>query len=113
MADESLEQWVARGEALGADETQHQWRVGDWWLAGNAWSRERTALVFGDDWQGPGYQTIRNCARIAARFELYRRRYNLSFAHHVEVASLSAAEADRLLVWCEEPRGRWQATLMP
>jgi hypothetical protein len=32
-----------------------------------------------------------------------RRRDNLSFNHHTEVASLPAAEADALLDWVEKP----------
>jgi hypothetical protein len=60
------------------------------------------AIVEAEDWEGPAYQTCRNAASIANAFELSRRRDNLSFKHHVEVAALPSDEADALLDWCEE-----------
>jgi hypothetical protein len=38
-----------------------------------------------------------NAASIANAFELSRRRDNLSFKHHAEVASLPLDEADALI----------------
>jgi hypothetical protein len=55
------------------------------------------------DWGGPAYATCRKVGSIARRFEYNRRRLDLSFKHHAEVASLPPAEADALLDWCEEP----------
>jgi hypothetical protein len=46
---------------------------------------------------GLSYQTIANTAMVAGKVELSRRRENLSFAHHTEVAALPAVEQDRLL----------------
>ena len=43
---------------------------------------------------GLDYQTLRNYARIARRFEVSRRRETLSFGHHAELASLSEPEQD-------------------
>jgi hypothetical protein len=63
---------------------------------------ERKAIVKTEDWEGPKYQTCRNAASIANAFELSRRRDNLTFKHHAEVAALSPDEADALLDWCEE-----------
>jgi hypothetical protein len=40
------------------------------------------------------YQTLRNYAVVARRFELYRRRDNLAFQHHAEVCPLSDHDQD-------------------
>lgn len=42
------------------------------------------------------------CSPPGRTFETSRRREVLPFAHHQEVASLPADEADRVLDWCEE-----------
>jgi hypothetical protein len=46
---------------------------------------------------GFNYQTVRNCATVARRFELSRRRDNLEFGHHEAVAALPDEAAFRLL----------------
>jgi hypothetical protein len=51
---------------------------------------------------GPAYESCRAAARVARDFEMCRRRHDLSFAHHREVAGLPPVEADALLDWCEE-----------
>ncbi len=43
---------------------------------------------------GLDYQTLRNYAWVARRFELSRRRDTLSFGHHAKVASMPAPEQD-------------------
>jgi hypothetical protein len=43
------------------------------------------------------YQTYANAKSVAKRVEVYRRRENLSFGHHAEVAALEPAEQDRWL----------------
>ena len=78
------------------------WLIGDWWRFGNKTYGSRKALVDRRDWEGPSYQTCRNAASVAEKFQLSRRRYNLSFAHHAEVAALHPAQADHWLDWCEE-----------
>jgi hypothetical protein len=78
------------------------WWVGDWWAFGEHRYGGRKAVVEAEDWEGPSFQTAMNAASIARAFETSRRREVLSFACHVEVASLPAEEADRLLDWCEE-----------
>jgi hypothetical protein len=40
-------------------------------------------------------KTYANAAHVSEKFELSRRRDNLSFSHHAEVAALPAAEAGR------------------
>lgn len=59
---------------------------------------ERKAIVEAEDWEGPAYQTCREAGVVASAFqEMFRRRNDLTFSHHKEVASLPAAEADALL----------------
>jgi hypothetical protein len=43
---------------------------------------------------GLEYQTLRNYAVIARRFEMSRRRDNLSFQHHAEVCALADDDQD-------------------
>ena len=59
-----------------------------------------------EDWEGPAYQSCRDAAWVADKFEVSRRRDNLSFGHHKEVAALPAGQADGLLDWAEEPMPR-------
>lgn len=54
---------------------------------------------------GLDYQTLRNYAMVARRFELSRRRHTLSFHHHAELCALSREEQDRWLDLAEA--GRW------
>jgi hypothetical protein len=46
---------------------------------------------------GLDYQTLRNYAWIARKFEASRRRSGLPFQHHAEVAALPPAEQDEWL----------------
>jgi hypothetical protein len=51
--------------------------------------------------KAPRTSPVGNAASAAEKFQLSRRRNNLSFAHNAEVAALRADEAD-LLDWREE-----------
>jgi hypothetical protein len=54
---------------------------------------------------GLDYQTLRNYALVARRFELSRRRDNLSFQHHAEVCALSVDGQD---YWLDlAAKNRW------
>ena len=52
------------------------------------------ALIEAEDWEGPEYQTCVNASNVSRKFPLEsnRRRLDLTFKHHAEVAALSAAE---------------------
>jgi hypothetical protein len=89
--------------APGRVEHSVSWWLGDWWAFGEKRYGERKAVVDAEDWSGPSYQTCRHAAVTAGKFELCRRRHNLSFKHHAEVVGRPPREADRLLNWCEEP----------
>ncbi len=93
---------AAAGALLGKIERSVSWWLGDWWAYGESRYGDRKALVESDGWEGPAYQSCYNAANVSQKFELNRRRLNLPFAHHAEVASLHPDEADRILDWCEE-----------
>lgn len=80
----------------------HRGALCDWWAFGEKHYGERKAIVDSEDWEGPAYQTCFNASNVAQKFKLNRRRLNLSFTHHAEVAARPPAEADRLLDWAED-----------
>ena len=87
--------WVRQGRWLGALGRASGWWLGDWLRYGNARYGERyraAARVTGYD-----VQSLMNMAYVAGRFDVTRRREDLSFSHHAEVASLPAEEQDRWL----------------
>jgi hypothetical protein len=61
---------------------------------------ERKAIVEAEDWEGPAYESCRQAAWACKAFETVRRRTDLSFKHHAEVAALPPSDADALLDWC-------------
>lgn len=93
-ADTPYEEWSkALGRLQNADAAMR------WWMG--------DALLFGERKYGEMYaqavhetpyenQTLRKSVYVAGRFELFRRRNNLSFKHHQEVASLGDAAQDFL-----------------
>jgi hypothetical protein len=89
--------WLKIGEELHAVADSSAWWAGDWLIYGGAafpdryrQAIERTAL---------DYQTLRNYAWVARKFESARRRHDVSFQHHQEVAALAPAEQDQ---WLEQ-----------
>jgi hypothetical protein len=91
----SFEEWVEIGQKLGWRAESTVWALGDWCFFGQ--------FEFGKKYEaalevtGLGYQTLANYARVAGRFELSRRRDDLSFAHHEVVAALAPAAQDMWL----------------
>ncbi len=100
--DLPFDEWATMGDALSQAEKCIHWWIGDWWRFGEKKYGERKAIIEADDWNGPSYKTCRNAASVAGKFELSRRRDNLTFNHHAEVAALTKGEADRLLNWSQE-----------
>src|SRR5215472_3547505 len=86
-------EWTRAGVVLRKLEQGIGWWLGDWYGFGERRYGKRKAIVNAPDWQGLNYQTCRNTLVVCAAFELSRRRYNLSFKHHAEVASLAPADA--------------------
>lgn len=105
--DMSLLEWSQSGRRLGIIGRGTGWWIGDWVNYGNARFGERyvrAARITGYD-----VQTLMNMVYVASHFEPSRRRPNLSFSHHAELAALPTdeqdywlerAEAERLSVRC-------------
>jgi hypothetical protein len=87
-----FEGWIRVGERLTDIHSSSAWCLGDWLVYGVAAysGRYREAI----EQTSLDYQTLRNYAWVARRFELSRRRDSLSFGHHSEVAALPEAEQD-------------------
>jgi hypothetical protein len=107
------EDWLGVGRTLSTVAGCAWWWIGDWvnWgeecIAPDCKSHHngegecqrrygekyRTALELFDY----DYQSLRRMAYVCRSIELLRRRNNLSFAHHAEVAHLEASDQDRFL----------------
>jgi DNA modification methylase len=96
----TFEQWEAAGRALRSIEGSVHWWIGDWLNYG-----ER---AYGDKYKealkatGLEYQTLRDDKWVAGKIELSRRRDNLPFFHHKDVAALPPDEQDSWLKLAEE-----------
>jgi hypothetical protein len=95
-----FEAWLGVGAELSAVATSSAWCLGDWLVYGRAEYGGRYREAIGRT--GLDYQTLRNYAWVAGRFELSRRRDTLSFGHHAELAALPGAEQDFWLRKAEE-----------
>ncbi|WP_432136379.1 MULTISPECIES: LmbU family transcriptional regulator [unclassified Streptomyces] len=96
--------WERIGTGLRELTNSSAWWLGDWLVHGQTsygTRRYREAV----ERTGLDYQTLRNYAWVARRFEHHRRRDSLSFAHHAEVAGLPPAEQDHWLG--EADRLKW------
>ena len=91
----SFEDWERAGRQLSGIVDSSAWWLGDWLVFGKKNYSDRYQLAI----RGAGlrYQTLRNYAWVARRFDLSRRRSKLTFQHHAEVASLPVEEQDWLL----------------
>lgn len=96
----SYDRWEKAGLRIFQIADSSAWCLGDWLVYG----QERYADRYRTGVQAAGldYQTLRNYAWVARHFELRRRRENLSFGHHAEVASLPPAQADTWLDRAEQ-----------
>lgn len=97
-----LDEWVYHGVRLGAIGRGVAWWIGDWVNYGNARFGEkyvRAARITGYD-----LQSLMNMAYVASRFGISRRRENLSWSHHAEVAPLSEPEQELWLNIAAERR---------
>lgn len=115
----ALEEWLETGRKLGVLGRNAGWWIGDWLCYGNHTYGERYARAA--RLTGYDVQTLMNMVYVASHFQPERRRENLSWSHHAEVAALDPAEqdqwldraeADRLSVRClrQEIRGHVRST---
>lgn len=94
------DRWLEIGEVLQQMERSVQWWLGDWWNYGERHYGEMASQAAKDhvqDATGYTYQTVRRAGYTAERIEPERRRSNLSFSHHAEVAARPPEQQDRLL----------------
>ncbi|WP_274595155.1 LmbU family transcriptional regulator [Streptomyces sp. E2N166] len=96
--------WERIGSGLRELTNSSAWWLGDWLIYGETTYRARRYREAVER-TGLDYQTLRNYAWVARRFEHHRRRDSLSFAHHAEVTSLPPAEQDHWLH--EADRLKW------
>lgn len=81
----TMEQWAEIGNSIYRDAESLQWVLADWAAFGE---KHWGALKEFCEGHGMNYGTLRNYAFIATNVEMSRRRDNLSFGHHQEVAPL-------------------------
>ncbi|MFE9453864.1 LmbU family transcriptional regulator [Streptomyces sp. NPDC006739] len=101
--DLSERSWERIGASLRELTNSSAWWLADWLIYGEAtygWRRYKEAI----ERTGLDYQTLRNYAWVARRFEHHRRRDSLSFAHHAEVTRLSPPEQDYWLRKAEQQK---------
>jgi hypothetical protein len=98
-----FESWSAIGARIGAHANASAWWLGDWITFGRGKYGRRYKEAISTT--GLDYQTLRNYASVARRFEPSRRRPDLSFQHHAELAALPDALQDRWLA--AAATGRW------
>lgn len=96
--------WKQLGQQLRQLDEAKQWMIGDWLVDGKRHYGDglyqRAAGLLGYD-EG----TLRKCSSLAGQFELCRRRHNLTWGHHYEVASIKpiVEGADGKLKLGDEP----------
>lgn len=94
-ADLSFEEWCEAGQRLGQMAEAIQWWIGDWLNYGSTTYGEKYLKAL--DATGYDYGSLRNMASIAGEFDLSRRRDNLSWSHHADVASLDPIQQESYL----------------
>lgn len=96
----SFQRWERAGNQLISFTESTAWWIADWLVYGenNFHDRYREAI----EHTSLSYQTLRNYVWVARRFDLPRRRDDLSFGHHAEVAALDLPEQDYWLRKSEE-----------
>jgi hypothetical protein len=91
----SYEEWETAGRQLQAMGRAWQWWLGDWIKYGE--QRFGDLYMQAMDQTGYEYQTIANVVYVAGKVDVSRRRENLSWTHHAEVAALPAGQQDEWL----------------
>ncbi|MER7226805.1 LmbU family transcriptional regulator [Streptomyces rubradiris] len=89
-----FETWQAAGRKLFQTADSFAWCLGDWLVYGQDKYGDRYRQAV--EAAGLDYQTLRNYAWVARKFDVSRRHPQLSFQHHAEVAALRPGDQD---VW--------------
>lgn len=98
--DLPFDEWESIGRRLQRVNAAMQWLIGDWIRFGENHYGEMYAQAIQETGRDDG--SLRNMVYVASRFDVSRRRDSLPYAHHSEVASLPAPEADLLLDLAEK-----------
>jgi hypothetical protein len=96
----TFERWQNVGSQISRIVDSSSWCLGDWLVYGQEEFSDRYLRAI--EACGLDYQTLRNYAWVARKFELSRRRETLSFQHHAEVSSLPPCEQDKWLDLADE-----------
>ena len=92
----SYDAWASLGrDVLRPMARGMQWWIGDWLNFGERRYGEKYAQAI--DVTGYDYATLNGLRWVAERVEVVRRRTNLSWSHHKEVAALEPADQKRWL----------------
>ena len=92
-----FDEWQAFGQTLFGLSNASLWAIGDWLVYGEGrgdWGETYTQAI---DATQKSYDTVKRAAWVSEAFQLGRRRPNLSWSHHREVAGLPEPEQDRWL----------------
>jgi hypothetical protein len=95
-----LDDWLRVGLHIVRISDSSTWWLADWLIYGRELYPDRYVKAIKDT--ALDYQTLRNYAWVAGRVSVHRRRANLSFQHHAEVAALPEADQDKWLQEAEE-----------
>ena len=91
----SFDDWRRAGQALQLMHQSVMWWVGDWLVFGEKkWGEMYTQALDDTNYE---YQALRDAKWVCSQIELSRRRDNLTFSHHREVAPLEPPDQDRWL----------------
>jgi hypothetical protein len=100
-ADLREDAWWQEGEQLASEQAASSWKIGDWLLFAerhyDEGKRNDNRYTKAEKVTGLAYQTLRNRASVARKFDLSRRRDTLTFEHHAAVAKLKEDEQDKWL----------------
>ncbi len=91
----SFADWERAGRRLATISNSFMWCLGDWVAYGLEKYTDRYYHAI--QTVGLDYKTLRNYTWVARRFKWSRRRADLSFQHHAEVAALPPDEQDQWL----------------
>jgi len=94
-----FDEWQAIGEKIIKCTQSCMWWLGDWWAYGDHNYGERAAQAVDID-LAPN--TLSDAGWVASKIESTRRRVNLSWSHHREVAALEPDVQDELLSAAEK-----------
>jgi hypothetical protein len=96
----ALDDWLRVGLHIVRISDTSTWWLADWLIYGRELYPDRYKRAI--EGTALDYQTLRNYAWVAGRISVERRRPNLSFQHHAEVAALSGPKQGEWLEKAEE-----------